>query len=62
VVVHYLDIKRIVPSPSKANPVLVIDPNAMLPAPIAAQRFQAQSAPCRKIGKRHRGVEHGQLL
>jgi len=34
-VIHYLDIKSIGVDPTEADPPLVVDPNAVLPGPIA---------------------------
>jgi hypothetical protein len=60
-VIHYLHILDAAIFPDKANPVLVIDPDAVLAAPIAMQGFQS-------ISRRHlenidcaRRIEHFQF-
>jgi hypothetical protein len=39
-VIHYLDIKSIGVDPTEADPPLVVDPNAVLPGPVAAENLQ----------------------
>src|ERR1700752_5476023 len=41
VVVDDFDLVRIVVTPNKANPPLIVDADRMLSAPVALQRFQA---------------------
>jgi hypothetical protein len=61
VVVHDFDVIGIRVSPSKANPPLVVDSNAVLASPIASQGFEAITGRHPEVLKRHRGVQHQQL-
>jgi hypothetical protein len=40
VVISNLDVERMAALPTKANPVLVVDANTVLPCPISLQRLQ----------------------
>jgi hypothetical protein len=64
-VIHYLNVVRIFAPPPKANSILVVDPDAVLPGAVAFQPLQAvarrhlQIAPLartiqlRQLAKRH---------
>ena len=39
-VIHYLDVKSVGILPTEANPPLAVDPNAVLPGPIAGKDLQ----------------------
>ena len=51
----------VVPAPFKTNPVLIIDPDAVLSFPVAVKLFQAVSRGDSQIIKRLRAIEHGQF-
>ncbi len=42
-IIHDLDIKSIMTTPDKTNPVLIVNPNTVLPIPIAMQLLQPVS-------------------
>jgi hypothetical protein len=54
------DVFGIAVSPSKADAVLVVDPDAMLPFPVAAQRFQSIARRNQEIGESVRTVENNE--
>jgi hypothetical protein len=41
VIINYFHINRSSLGPSEADPILIVDPHAVLALPIASQRFQA---------------------
>jgi hypothetical protein len=51
VVVNNFNIVGIAIDPAEANPPLIINPNAVLPSPIACQLFEP-------VGRRHSKVRH----
>jgi hypothetical protein len=61
VVVHNLDVKRIGFDPSKTNSPLIVDPNAVLPQPIAGESLKAIPGNGPKIGERRRCMNLIQL-
>jgi hypothetical protein len=56
-VVGDLDFEGIDPFPAKTNPVLQINPDAVLSFAIAAKRFQMMSGDCGEIGERLRTMQ-----
>jgi hypothetical protein len=40
VVVHHLDLLRVAVLPDEADPILVVDPDAVLPLPIAGKSLK----------------------
>jgi hypothetical protein len=60
VVVDDFDIFRASFSPSKADPPLVVDPDAVLPDPVAAKRFQAIAAEPGQLSQCSRFVQLAQ--
>jgi hypothetical protein len=60
-VIHYLHILDAAIFPDKANSVLVIDPDAVLAAPIAMQGFQPISRRYLEIIDCARRIEHFQF-
>ena len=60
-IIDNLDLNRIGLNPEEADPPLVVDPNAVLPQPIAAKFFQTIPSNHPQIGKGSRGVNLVQL-
>jgi hypothetical protein len=61
VVVDDFDVKGVIVSPSKADPPLLIDPNTVLPAPIALELLEPLTRRHLQIAKTLGGVEHSKL-
>ncbi len=61
VVVHDLHVVSIATVPPEADPPLVVDPDAVLPGPIAPQPLQAIPGRHTKIIQPGGGVQHPQL-
>jgi hypothetical protein len=47
--------------PGKADPVLIVDPDAVLPLPVAAQSLKPVSRNCRHVLQLLRVVQHPKL-
>jgi len=60
-VVHDLDLQRTVAGPTEANPVPLIDPDAVLASPIASQRFESIPRRYPKIFQAFHRIELVQL-
>ncbi len=60
-IINDFNLKSVVCSPHDANEVLVVDPNTVLPMPLAAQFFQAVPRRSREIVEFRCGIKHGQL-
>jgi hypothetical protein len=60
-IVRDLHVVGVVPAPHEADPVLVVDPDAMLPLSVAAQFLQAIAGRNPQILELKRTFEHGQL-
>jgi hypothetical protein len=56
-VISNLNLVGIRSSPHEPNPVLVVDPDALLPIAVALERFQLMAGNGGKIAQRYRGVE-----
>ncbi len=61
VVVRYLNIFRVIASPSKANTELVVDADAVLSLPVALQRLKTIGSRNPQVFKLRRVIEHVQL-
>jgi len=62
VIIGDLHIVSIAVAPLEANPILIVDPNAMLMPAIAFQAFQPVARQGAKIGKLAGSIDHPQLL
>src|SRR4051812_39241212 len=51
VIVDDLYVLRVAVLPDEADSVLIVDPDTVLPAPIARQRFQPVAGKCRQVSK-----------
>jgi hypothetical protein len=61
VVIHYLDIVGISVTPHKTKTPLVVDPDTVLPFPIAAQGFQTVPRRCCQIAQLRSAVQLAEL-
>jgi hypothetical protein len=61
VVVHDLDVVGISVTPHETKTPLVVDPDTVLPFPIAAQRFQTVPRRCCQIAQLGRAVQLAEL-
>src|SRR5690606_17714597 len=61
VIVDDLHIGRPRIAPAEADPVLVVDPDTVLPAPVALERLEPIARRHAKTGQRHGGVQLVQL-
>jgi hypothetical protein len=61
-VVHDLDVVRAPVAPGKADPPALVDPNGVLPGPVAFQRFQPVAADGRKVGQTRGCIQPPQSL
>ena len=57
VVVNHLDIGRTLRCPPEANPVLIIDANAVLAAPVVPQGFQHIARRYAKVAQQESGIQ-----
>ena len=60
-IVNELHVLRVAVLPDEADAVLIVDPDTVLSAPIARQRFQPIAGKCRQVSKLASGVELLQL-
>ena len=60
-VIDDLNLMRVARTPTKADPPLSVDADAVLPGSIALQLFQSVRRGYAQVIKRRRGVEHAQL-
>ena len=60
-IINDLHIVRAVLDPNETNTPLLIDPDRMLPPPIAAKRFEPVTRNRRQIIQRRRRIEHVEL-
>jgi hypothetical protein len=61
VVVGNLDFVRIVTAPREADSILIVNPDAMLPHPVAAKLFQSVSRRNSQVVQFYRTIEHDQF-
>jgi hypothetical protein len=57
-----LDLISIALAPLKADPILIVDPNAILTFPAASQRLEPISRQYAKVFEFRSGVQHSQFL
>ena len=60
-IVDDLDVVGIAVTPTKANPPLVVDPDAVLSFAVASQGLQSIAGRCLQIAETARAVDLGQL-
>jgi hypothetical protein len=61
VVVHHFDLLRVAVFPHEADPILVVDPYAVLPTPITAQRLEVVAGKRAEVVESLRRVQLHQL-
>ena len=61
-IIRDLDIENIAASPIEADPVLIVNANAVLPLPAALQRLQSVAAKRAQIAQCSGGIQHAELL
>jgi hypothetical protein len=61
VVVHHFDLLRFAVLPDEADPILVVDPNAVLPLPIAGKSLKAIARERAEVVEALGGVQLRQL-
>jgi hypothetical protein len=61
VVVHDFDVVGVAAPPSEADPPLVVDPDAVLPLPIAAQSLKPVTGRDPQVVQAVRSVQHPEL-
>jgi len=61
VIVHHLDLVGVAVLPHEADPILVVDPDAVLPLPVARERLRSVARKRAKILELRRGVDLRQL-
>lgn len=60
-VVHHLDLLRVAVLPDEADPILVVDPNAVLPLPIAGKSLKVIARERAEVVEALGGVQLRQL-
>jgi hypothetical protein len=61
VVVHHLDLLGVAVLPHEADPILVVDPDAVLPTPIATESLEVVARERAQVVEPSRGVQLHQL-